>query len=562
MPLRRTFVVAISLALLAPAAARADITVSNVKAKPADTKAGANSDFTLSFDLAGSETIRDVDVNLPPGLLGNPTGAAKCTQAQFSSDSCPAQSKVGTQTVTIRLFGVIPGSFSGDVYNLVPDKPEPAQLGIKLTTPAGTQHLKSDVAVRPDGGLTSSIRGIPDNVSGAPINTDRISLTLQAKSGANKPFMTNPTSCDPHTTVLHVTGNGNGTADGQDSFTPTACDALPYAPQLSATVGAAGQTAKGSNPPLTTTITQGPGESASKSTKVTLPPVLSPNPAVLGNVCSQAAYASDSCPPQSQVGTATAVTPLLVDPLTGPVRLVESPGGLPKVVVYLNGVFSTRLVGDVTLAAAGTSTTFSNLPDSPISSLQLAFSGGSGGQFTAGEDLCSTPVDISGEFLSQSGKTATPSTRATVVGCSGGGGNGGGGTARGRWPTGTVALSKLGSSTPALRFSAQRGAGSKKLRSVALTLPGPLSFDKGYLSPGVKASKPVSVALEGKHTIRLTAKAAAGFTGISAVVRARALRVSSALRKRVPKHPKVSISMQFSELGGRVLTRHKRVTVR
>src|SRR3954451_9740026 len=540
MPLRPAPLAALCAALLAPAAAHADITVSNVQAKPADTKAGANSDFTLSFDLGGSETIRDLDVQLPPGLLGNPNNAAKCTQAQFSSDSCPAQSKVGTQTVTIRLLGVIPDSFSGDVYNLVPDKPEPAQLGIKLTTPAGTQRLKSDVAVRPDGGLTSSIRGIPDNVSGASINTDRISLTLQAKSGANKPFMTNPTSCDPHTTTLHVIGNGNGTADGQGSFTPTACDALPYAPQLSANVGAAGQTAKGSNPPLTTTITQGPGESASKTTKVTLPPVLAPNAAVLGNVCTQAAYASDSCPPQSQVGTATAVTPLLVDPLTGPVRLVEKPGGLPKVVVYLNGVFSMRLVGYVTLGAGGTTTTFSNLPDSPIASLQLAFAGGSGGQFTAGADLCSTPVDISGEFDSQSGKTVTPSTRATVVGC------GGTPAAHGRWPTGTVSFTKLAASSPRLRFTAQRGVGSKKLHSVAITLPGPLSFDKGYLSVGLKASKPVSVALSGKHTMRLDAKSSAGFTGITAVVRKRALRVSNSLRGRVGKHPKVSVTMKFT----------------
>ena len=58
--------------------------------------------------------------------------------------------------------------------------------------------------------------------------------------------------------------------------------------------------------------------------------------------------------------------------------------------------YSTRLVGDVSLGAGGTTTTFSGLPDSPISSLRLDFAGGNGGQFTAGADLCSTPVDISG----------------------------------------------------------------------------------------------------------------------------------------------------------------------
>src|SRR3954453_15466232 len=107
MPLQLVLMAAVCAALLAPAAASADITVSNVQAKPADTKAGANSDFTMSFDLGGSETIRDLDVNLPPGLLGNPNNAAKCTQAQFDSDSCPAESKVGTQTVNVTAGALI-----------------------------------------------------------------------------------------------------------------------------------------------------------------------------------------------------------------------------------------------------------------------------------------------------------------------------------------------------------------------------------------------------------------------------------------------------------------------
>src|SRR3954452_8036811 len=108
--------------------------------------------------------MRDVDVNLPPGLIGDTNNAGQRTPAQFDSASCPAASKVGTQTVNITLLGVITSDVSGEVFNLVPDKPEPAQLGIRLDTPAGTQHLRSDVNVRPsDSGLTSTIRGIPNN---------------------------------------------------------------------------------------------------------------------------------------------------------------------------------------------------------------------------------------------------------------------------------------------------------------------------------------------------------------------------------------------------------------
>src|SRR5689334_11775935 len=108
--------------LVAPAAARADMPVSNVQAKPASRKAGAGSDLALPVSLGGSETIRDLDVNRPPGRLGNPNNAGRCSQAQFASDSCPATGKVGTQTVALTLLGLIPGTFNGDVYNLVPDK--------------------------------------------------------------------------------------------------------------------------------------------------------------------------------------------------------------------------------------------------------------------------------------------------------------------------------------------------------------------------------------------------------------------------------------------------------
>src|SRR3954454_1981657 len=226
MPIRRIALFALTFLAVAAAPAQADMTVSNVKAAPADTQAGGHSDLTLSLRLGGSESIKDLDVNLPAGLLGNPNNAARCTQEQFDGDTCPAESQVGTQTVNVTVAGLVPSDASGVVYNLVPpaDKPEPAQLGIKLSPPIGaTQHLRSDVAIRPsDSGLTSTIRDIPNTISGLPIHINSISLTLSAQSGAKKPFMTIPTSCDPANTTLHAVGESGGTADGQGSLSPTA----------------------------------------------------------------------------------------------------------------------------------------------------------------------------------------------------------------------------------------------------------------------------------------------------------------------------------------------------
>jgi hypothetical protein len=556
MPLR-VLLLTVAIALLAAAPAQADITVSNVKAAPADTAAGKSSDFTLSFDLGGSETIKDLDVNLPAGLLGNPNNAAKCTMDQFNGDTCPAESQVGTQKVNISIIGDV----NGEVYNLVPGKDEPALLGIKLDTTPTPQHLLSHVSIRPaDSGLTSTIRGIPNNFGGlVPIHINSISLTLNAQSGAKKPFMTNPTSCDPANTTLHVVGDSSGPADGQASFTPTACDALPFSPQLSATVGAAGFTAPRSVPPLSTVIQQSPGEAATKSARVTLLAPLAPNVGALANVCSVADYDADKCPDKSIVGQAKAVTPLLATPLSGPVRIVDVPGNLPKLVVYLNGLINIRLTGAIQLATEGTETTFAGIPDVPLSRFQLDFAGGPNGLVGTNEDLCKQVPSVKGEFTSHSGKTVTVTSVANVNGCAAGEGAGG---AKAPRPLAAVALRKLASASPVLSATAKRRAGGKLLRAVAITLPGPLSFDRGRLRAGLKMARGLKGSLSGKRTLKLRTKSAKGAAKIGAVLSKGALRVSKGLRGRVGKHPKVTVKVKITEVGGRVTTLRKSVRVR
>lgn len=558
MPLRITLLV---LAILALAAgpAQADITVSNVSAKPANVKAGASSDFTLSFSLGGSESIRDLDLNLPAGLIGNPNNAAQCSQADFASDSCPAASKVGTQTVNVTAGSLINMDANGDVFNLTPDKVEPAQLGISLQTPLGNQHLKSDVNVRAsDSGLTSTIRGIPDTLGPFPLHINSISLTLLAKSGANKPFMTNPTSCDPAPTTLHVVGDGNSPADGNASFTPTDCGALPFAPKLTATVGAKGSTAAHSSTPLTTVITQQPGEANTKEAKVTLLAPLGPNVGALSSVCKIADFDADRCPDASIVGHAQAITPLLATPLSGPVRIVEvGPNSLPKVVVYLNGMINVRLTGLIGLTAAGTETAFQGIPDVPLSRFQLDFNGGANALVGTNKDLCKKAPRIQGLFTAHSGATKTVTITPTVKGCPK--------TkppAPGPRPVGSALLSQLAGNSPALKVAAKRRSGGKKLTAMSVALPGGLSFDRAKLSAGVEAGKGVKATLGGTRLLRLRAPSAAGLTSIAATVRKGALKVSAALRSRVRKHPKVTIVLRITEVGGGVTTLRKTVKLR
>jgi hypothetical protein len=551
---RRIAALSFAIAALAAAPAQADITVSNVRAAPEATQAGAHSNFTLAFDLGGSETIRDLDVNLPAGLLGNPNNAAMCTQADFDSDSCPPDSKVGTQTVSVTVGGLLPSNASGEVFNLVPppEKNEPAQLGIRLDTPAGTQHLRSDVNVRPsDSGLTSTIRGIPDTLGGLPLHINSISLTLNADGANGKKFMTNPTSCDPAISRLHVVGYGDSAADGEGGFTPTDCGALPFAPTLTAMVGETGQTAARSAPPLTTIIQQRPGEAATKSAKVTLLSPLSPNVGALANVCSVDDFNADKCPDKSLVGHATAVTPLLASPLSGPVRIIDVPGNLPKLVVYLNGPINVRLTGAIQLAAQGTETTFAGIPDVPLSRFRLDFFSGPSGLVGTTADLCKSSPSVMAEFVSHSGKTVNLTSPATVVGCA----TTGGGVKR---PLASVALRRLATAAPLLHLSVKRRSSGSKLRTVAVTLPGGLSFDRGTLSVGVK-SRGARAKLAGKRLVLTSSKGAAQ---IAATVTRGALRVSPSLRKRVKNHPKLRVVLRVTDVKGKTFTITKRVSAR
>src|SRR5947207_15979941 len=74
-------------------------------------------DFTLNTTpLATPDgNVRNIRVDLPPGLVSNPQATPKCTEAQFPS--CPANTQLGTEAITTA-GGVPAGTFP--VYNMVP----------------------------------------------------------------------------------------------------------------------------------------------------------------------------------------------------------------------------------------------------------------------------------------------------------------------------------------------------------------------------------------------------------------------------------------------------------
>ncbi|HZA59293.1 MAG TPA: hypothetical protein VE523_08945 [Solirubrobacterales bacterium] len=279
--------VALGFLVAAPGAQAAIGFGPGLSAGPADTQAGANSDFTTDMPFTGSgpdDSVRDLTVHLPPGLIGNPTATPLCTLAQFQAGeegSCPAESQVKEVTVnaSVSLLGVVdlplPTPITGTIYNMEPQPGEPARFGIVLKSlpfdiPVLGDFLlppikqQSGMAVREDDlGLDTSLNDIPNTATvlqapPLPPVTANIQITSQTLTLfgtiSGRGFMRKPTSCKEHVVGFEATDHSDESATGQATFTTTGCGNLPFSPELTGSIGAPGLTDPATKPPLTTVI--------------------------------------------------------------------------------------------------------------------------------------------------------------------------------------------------------------------------------------------------------------------------------------------------------------------
>ena len=153
------------------------------------------------------EPVRDVYVDLPPGLVGNPTAVAQCTVLQLGNGEsasaprplCPVDSQVGT--VAIRALGA-PGSAAVldsrvPLYSMTPPPNVPARFGFNVAA----VPVLFDAKLRSDGdyGLTAAFRNISEGLTligsevelwGVPADPSHDSA--RACPGADPPFFGGP----------------------------------------------------------------------------------------------------------------------------------------------------------------------------------------------------------------------------------------------------------------------------------------------------------------------------------------------------------------------------------
>jgi hypothetical protein len=365
---------------------------------------------------------------MPAGVLGRVGSVPRCAEAQAAAGTCPSASQIGTVTaasgagatpVSIPQAGKAPTA----VYLAGPYKGAPFSLSIVVPAQAGPFDL-GNVVVRAalfvdpvDAHVTVKSDPLPTMLAGVPLRVQRITVKIDRPG-----FMVAPTSCAPSKVGAQVSSSAGATAAADSRFQVGECAAVDLKPKLTMALTGKGQTTDNKHPALSATLTQTLGQSNLKKVTVTLPlsMALDPDNSTSDALCEfkvgQATV--PECPASSIIGTATAKSPVLDEPLTGPVYFVKNVRTDPKSgrqIKTLPALVTVLRGAGVTLVLRANSdvvddklvTTFDKIPDAPVSSFKLDINGGKKGILVvSGANLCKATQVADQEIDGQNGKTA------------------------------------------------------------------------------------------------------------------------------------------------------------
>ena len=256
---------------------------------------------------------------------------------------------------------------------------------------------------------------IPHIIQGIPVHLRDI------RAYVNRPeFTLNPTSCKPTSTASTVFGSGlNFAIEADDQpvtvtspFQAADCASLGFKPKL--TLSLKGGTKRGATPAFKAVLTYPKGANANIATsQVTLPHSEFLEQAHIGTVCTRAQFKEgkvpgEKCPVASIYGKAMAITPILSEPLKGPVYLRSSSHNLPDLVAALhNDRVDIALDGRIDSVRNGRiRNTFEAVPDAPVSKFVLEMQGGKKGLLVNSTDICQHKRHAISHFVGQNGKVS------------------------------------------------------------------------------------------------------------------------------------------------------------
>jgi hypothetical protein len=391
-----------------------------LEAGTSNSQAGGFSDFHLKLDRDdGDQFLGDLTFTMPPGLTASLRGLTYCPEgsiavagqragrAEQSAPSCPSSSHLGTTNVAAGP-GSHPFHAVGDIYLAGPFKGAP--LSLVAITPAlagpydyGVVVVRVAIHVDPlDAHVFAASDTVPEIIGGVPIRMRSIQVNLDKPN-----FMINPTNCSPMSVNSQGIGDQGTVTDFSSYFQAINCANLPFEPRFAVRqLGGRKQTRRSTNPALRFELQTRPGDANIKTLAVTLPPAFSIDQRHLGNICSENELVSAThCQGKQAIGTASTTTPLLDDPLSGPVYAVSGGGGLPRLAFILDGTVNLLPRAESKSVKGALKTTVPVVPDAPIGHFVFNLSGGKQGYLVNTRDICVKPVKLKVEYTAQSGKS-------------------------------------------------------------------------------------------------------------------------------------------------------------
>jgi hypothetical protein len=375
--------------------------------------------------------LAGVTAQFAGGMLAKLRHVPLCDDTDADQGTCPVQTRIGTATIGVGP-GPAPFYLKAPVALTGPYKGAPYGLSVAVRAVAGpfdlgTVVVRQAIYVDPsDAHITVISDPLPVVVKGVPVRLRSVNVDIDRPG-----FALNPTGCAQKHLQATFTSTQNTTSRQTADFEATNCAALPFAPKLALKLTGKGQTTDGKHPGFKATLTQPPHQAAIKNVKVVLPLslALDPENAVSDTLCEfdEGQKPNPHCPKSSIIGKATAISPLLNHPLTGNVYFVKNVRTdkktgrkirtLPTLLIALRGDIAINLRSQTAVSKGRLVSSFSTVPDAPVTRFDLTLNGGPKGILTTIGNTCKRSRTATLAITAHNDKTKTPNTTTITAPC-------------------------------------------------------------------------------------------------------------------------------------------------